>query len=80
MDHGRMMLASKFSSDFRLSSITGLNLRHEDYGQGIDDDEVITEKFSTDRDIENYEHLRDLYWWYSKMEVYQSILGGTKLL
>jgi hypothetical protein len=34
----------------------------------------------TESDLENYENLRDLYWWYCKMDVYQSILGGTKLL
>lgn len=63
-----------------LSRITGLGLKHEDYGQGIDEAAAGSEKFSTDRDIENYEHLRDLYWWYTKMDVYQSILGGTRLL
>lgn len=34
----------------------------------------------TDKDLENYEHLADLYWWFCKMDVYQSTLGGSKLL
>lgn len=34
----------------------------------------------TDRDIEDYEHLADLYWWFCKQDVYQSTLGGSKLL
>lgn len=34
----------------------------------------------TERDIETYEQLRDLYWWYCKMDVYQSFLGGTRPL
>lgn len=34
----------------------------------------------TDRDVENYEHLADLYWWFCKMDVYQATLGGSKLL
>ncbi|KAK4100844.1 hypothetical protein N658DRAFT_84975 [Parathielavia hyrcaniae] len=33
----------------------------------------------TERDVERYGHLCDLYWWYCKMDVYQSILGGTRL-
>jgi hypothetical protein len=33
----------------------------------------------TERDVETYEQLRDLYWWYCKMDVYQSFLGGTRL-
>lgn len=34
----------------------------------------------TDRDLENYEHMVDLYWWFCKMDVYQSTLGASKLL
>ncbi len=34
----------------------------------------------TETDIETYEHYSDLFWWYCKMDVYQSILGGTRLL
>jgi hypothetical protein len=34
----------------------------------------------TERDVENFERLSDLFWWYCKMDVYQSVLGGTKLL
>lgn len=34
----------------------------------------------TERDTDNYEHVADLYWWFSKMDVYQSILGGSHLL
>ncbi|KAK4238388.1 transcriptional regulatory protein moc3 [Achaetomium macrosporum] len=33
----------------------------------------------TQRDVETYEQLRDLYWWFCKMDVYQSFLGGTRL-
>lgn len=34
----------------------------------------------TERDLDNYEHLADLYWWFCKMDVYQAFLGGSKLL
>ena len=34
----------------------------------------------TERDVETYDQLRDLYWWYCKMDVYQSFLGGTRPL
>ncbi|KAI1775232.1 hypothetical protein F4818DRAFT_43188 [Hypoxylon cercidicola] len=33
----------------------------------------------TGKDMERYEQLSDLFWWYCKMDVYQSILGGTRL-
>ena len=46
-----------------------------------DDPEVASKKGPyTEKDIETYQQLRDLYWWYCKMDVYQSILGGTRLL
>ena len=34
----------------------------------------------TEKDLEVYDNVVDLYWWYCKMDVYQSLLGGTKLL
>ncbi|KAK7738819.1 hypothetical protein SLS63_002156 [Diaporthe eres] len=34
----------------------------------------------TARDIESFEHMMDLYWWFCKMDVYQSTLGASKLL
>ncbi|KAJ2907399.1 uncharacterized protein MKZ38_003256 [Zalerion maritima] len=34
----------------------------------------------TDADMESYEQLSDLFWWYCKMDTYQSILSGTKPL
>ncbi|KAK3956188.1 hypothetical protein QBC32DRAFT_358745 [Pseudoneurospora amorphoporcata] len=44
------------------------------------DPEVASKKRPyTEKDIETYQQLRDLYWWYCKMDVYQSILGGTRL-
>ncbi|KAF4965747.1 hypothetical protein FSARC_6477 [Fusarium sarcochroum] len=61
-----------------LHAISGQNMTAEDYGlgegQGIDLSNTVT-----DRDIEQYENIRDLFWWYCKMDVYQSMLAGTRL-
>ncbi|KAK4193940.1 transcriptional regulatory protein moc3 [Podospora australis] len=62
-----------------IEEITGLKV---DYGGG--DGYVLNDGASsrasriTERDVERYEQLRDLFWWYCKMDVYQSILGGTR--
>ncbi len=65
-----------------LKAITGKNLSYDEFG-------MIPEEFSafprprkkiTTKDIETYEKLSDLFWWYAKMDVYQSVLGGTRLL
>ncbi|KAG5983762.1 hypothetical protein E4U55_007227 [Claviceps digitariae] len=62
-----------------LSSLTGHRVTAEDYG--LQDGQLLDEDclWITDKDIENYDILRDLFWWYAKMDVYQSMLGGTKL-
>jgi hypothetical protein len=60
-------------------------------GRDISYDELgmIPEEFSayprpkspfTTKDMEQYELQSDLFWWFCKMDVYQSILGGTRLL
>ena len=64
-----------------ISQLTGTRVTYEDFGLVYNEDgnRKASRKY-TDRDIETYEHISDLYWWYCKMDVYQSILGGTKLL
>ena len=63
-----------------LSVITGSHVEATDYG--LQEGQLLDEEclWTTDRDIENYDMLRDLFWWYAKMDVYQSMLGGTELL
>lgn len=63
-----------------LNAITGLAVSPEDYGDG--EGQLSDERCSsaTDKEIEKYDIICDLFWWYCKMDVYQSILGGTKLL
>ncbi|ETS83308.1 hypothetical protein PFICI_05184 [Pestalotiopsis fici W106-1] len=64
-----------------LNAITGSNLDADTFG-------FVPEEHSryprspgklTERDLDHYETLSDLYWWYCKMDVYQSVLGGTRL-
>jgi hypothetical protein len=64
-----------------VSQITGMTVSYEDFGHIYNEDgHKKSSRRYTERDIETYEHLSDLYWWYCKMDVYQSVLGGTKLL
>jgi hypothetical protein len=63
-----------------LRTITGLKVTPEDYGEG---ETLLIDRMNapaTDKEIEKYDIICDLFWWYCKMDVYQSILGGTKLL
>lgn len=63
-----------------LSQITGYPVTYEDYGYVYGESHQPSAGWHTERDVENYWNLCDLYWWYCKMDVYQSILGGTRLL
>lgn len=63
-----------------LHTLSGHGTTPDDYGLGKGQPADSPNVTVTDRDIEQYENVRDLYWWYCKMDVYQSMLGGTKLL
>lgn len=62
-----------------VSVITGQKLDDDRRGTIVDEEKTSTH-IHTDRDVEIYETQRDLFWWYCKQDVYQSILSGNKLL
>ncbi|EHK43093.1 hypothetical protein TRIATDRAFT_34316 [Trichoderma atroviride IMI 206040] len=62
-----------------LRAITGLVVTPEDYGEGERQPSDKRSAPATDKEIEKYDIICDLFWWYCKMDVYQSMLGGTKL-
>jgi hypothetical protein len=64
-----------------INEMAGSFLTMDDYGLGENSGvEMDPSSAQADRAIAEYEQLRDLFWWYAKMDVYQSMLGGTKLL
>ncbi|KAH7160818.1 hypothetical protein EDB81DRAFT_327611 [Dactylonectria macrodidyma] len=69
-----------FDLDYELlQKLSGHQIAAEDYCLAEDQPLDPASHLVTDKDIEQYENLRDLFWWYCKMDVYQSMLGGTKL-
>lgn len=64
-----------------LSQLSGHAVSYDDYGYVSESPSTwVPPKRYTERDMQTYEHVSDLFWWYCKMDVYQSILGGTPLL
>ena len=59
-----------------VSELVGTEVRYEDHGR------IMTPKSGTppELDLSNFEILKDLYWWYLKQDVYQSIVSGNPLL
>lgn len=67
--------------DFELlSTISGFHVTAKDYG--LDEDEILRSAAAstTDKDADKFENLRDLLWWFCKLDAYQAILGGAKPL
>ena len=56
------------------------SIQKTDYNLGAESPFGYATNRVSDQDAENYDNVRDLFWWYCKMDVYQSMLGGTKLL
>ena len=65
-----------------ISTIMGWSTRYDQHGQIIDEGDPApqTESPLTARDIENFEIQCELFWWYVKHDIYQSILSGNRLL
>ena len=62
--------------------LMGKKLRYDQFGRIMDEDapDDGPSRIYTQRELEIYETQRDLFWWYCKQDVYQSILGGGRLL
>lgn len=65
-----------------ISTIMGWDTRYSDYGQVIENQEPARayNKPLTEKEIETFEIQSDLFWWYAKQDMYQSIVSGNRLL
>jgi hypothetical protein len=64
-----------------VSMIMGKKIHYDQYGKVLEDIDVRgDQKVYAQRDLEIYETQRDLFWWYCKQDMYQSVLSGSRLL
>lgn len=65
-----------------IGTIMGWKTRYNEYGQIIDDSEpsFAPDERLTPGDVENFEIQCDLFWWYAKQDMFQSIISGNRLL
>ena len=65
-----------------VSQIMGWKIRFDEYGLVVDENVPLEPpKIKiTPKDIETYQTYGDLFWWYCKQDVYQSIISGNRLL
>ena len=81
-DRSRYLLSSEDVDENLVGMLMGKKVQYDQYGQILDDSipENNGSKAYTLRELETYETQRDLFWWYCKFDVYQSLLGGGPLL
>jgi hypothetical protein len=62
--------------------IMGKQIRYAEYGEIIEDPDAayMGNKKYTPRELELFDTQQDLFWWYTKQDVFQSILSQNKLL
>lgn len=63
-----------------VSIFAGKGLKYDEYGRIIDQSSDDREEHRKSLDLVNYETLKDLFWWYCKQDVYQSIISGNPLM
>ena len=59
-----------------VSQMAGREVRYDDSGRIV----TPNAKIPAELDLSKFEILKDLYWWYLKQDVYQSIVSGNPLL
>lgn len=65
-----------------VSILMGYRTRYDEYGQVAEVSELPSHYHLplTAKDVENFEIQCDLYWWYAKQDMYQSLISGNRLL
>ena len=64
-----------------ISAITGWKVRYDEFGRVVDDDRIDPNQPPlTEKDIEDHHVYTDLFWFYCKLDVYQCLISGNRLL
>lgn len=62
-----------------IGSLMGRAISYDEFGH-VDEGRSQTKKHFTRKDIDNFRIECDLYWWFTKQDVFHSMIGGDKLL
>jgi hypothetical protein len=66
-----------------VSTIVGKKINYDEFGMVIEENGSRYEKkpsLPERLDVQNFETLQDLYWWYARNDAYQSIISGKTLM
>ena len=62
-----------------VSQLMGWRVQYDDFGSVIDDHEARKGPLS-EKEMENFQTYRDLFWWFCKHDIIQSVISGNRLL
>lgn len=63
-----------------IGSIMGRAINYDEFGQVDEGKTRESKKHFTRKDIDNYRIQCDLFWWYNKQDIIQTLISGNKLL
>jgi hypothetical protein len=66
-----------------VSTIIGKKVNYDDFGMIVEENGVRYEKktnLSDKLDLQGFETLQDLYWWYARHDAFQSMVSGNPLM
>jgi hypothetical protein len=66
-----------------VSTIIGKQVNYDDFGMIVEENGARCEKKTNlpeKLDLQNFETLQDLYWWYARHDAFQSIISGNPLM
>jgi hypothetical protein len=66
-----------------VSTITGRKVKYDDFGMIVEENGARYEKkanLSEKLDLQGFETLQDLYWWYARHDAFQSMISGNSLM
>ena len=63
-----------------MRSLTGLELEYDQYGRVRETSRpVVTPRAFSMAELNNFEILQDLFWWYARHEIIHALVGGGNL-
>lgn len=63
-----------------VSQITGMKVRYDRHGSVVDESRTSSKKPPSEKDMDDFQTYRDLFWFFTKIDWIQSLIGGRRLL
>jgi len=79
----RLKESAMMPDESLVSTIVGKQVQYDEFGMIVEENGVRHEKQTSlpeKLDLQGFETLQDLYWWYARHDAYQSMISGNPLM